>query len=165
MSLLVNIQPMEPTTLGNDMTEKESRLRYTKERVDQKTIRRDYSYWRKEQNIPDRCDNPECHFHKMPLEWNGQQLRLVLDHISGVNSDNRPKNLRYLCPNCNAQQPTHGGGNKGRVEKASGGFAILGEGGKKSYTLVAEPGVYRLSQKPATLETTIVIADATTKEN
>lgn len=38
--------------------------------------------------------------------WNGKELVLVLDHINGINNDNRLENLRFLCPNCNAQQDT-----------------------------------------------------------
>jgi 5-methylcytosine-specific restriction endonuclease McrA len=41
-------------------------------------------------------------------EWRGQTLALVLDHINGVNDDNRLENLRFLCPNCNTQTPTWG---------------------------------------------------------
>lgn len=43
------------------------------------------------------------------VEWNGQPAPLELDHINGVNSDNRLENLRILCPNCHAQTPTHCG--------------------------------------------------------
>ena len=38
--------------------------------------------------------------------WRDAPLTLVLDHINGVNNDNRLDNLRMLCPNCNSQQPT-----------------------------------------------------------
>lgn len=38
--------------------------------------------------------------------WQGKELVLVLDHINGINNDNRLLNLRFLCPNCNAQQDT-----------------------------------------------------------
>ena len=38
--------------------------------------------------------------------WNGKKLVLVLDHINGINNDHRLENLRFLCPNCNAQQDT-----------------------------------------------------------
>ena len=38
--------------------------------------------------------------------WNGKELVLVLDHINGINNDHRLENLRFLCPNCNAQQDT-----------------------------------------------------------
>jgi 5-methylcytosine-specific restriction endonuclease McrA len=41
-------------------------------------------------------------------------LVLVLDHINGDRSDNRITNLRLLCPNCNSQQNTFAGRNKGR---------------------------------------------------
>lgn len=38
--------------------------------------------------------------------WNGQELVLILDHINGIRNDHRLENLRFLCPNCNAQQDT-----------------------------------------------------------
>lgn len=43
--------------------------------------------------------------------WNGRKLSLILDHINGVNNDNRIENLRIVCPNCNATLETHGGRN------------------------------------------------------
>jgi uncharacterized protein YjcR len=39
--------------------------------------------------------------------WKGENLVLILDHINGVNNDNRLKNLRFVCPNCNSQLVTH----------------------------------------------------------
>jgi len=70
--------------------------------------------------------------------WNGEPLRLILDHENGVNSDNRPENLRLLCPNCDSQLLTRGGRNKDRVEKASGGFAIKDKEGRRDYTIPLE---------------------------
>lgn len=43
---------------------------------------------------------------------NNKPLTLQLDHINGVNNDNRLNNLRLLCPNCHSQTETFGGKNK-----------------------------------------------------
>jgi hypothetical protein len=40
-------------------------------------------------------------------EWRGAPLVLHLDHINGINNDNRLMNLRFLCPNCHSQTPTY----------------------------------------------------------
>lgn len=42
-------------------------------------------------------------------EWNGKNISLHLDHINGVNNDNRIENLRFLCPNCHSQTSTYSG--------------------------------------------------------
>jgi His-Xaa-Ser system radical SAM maturase HxsC len=68
---------------------------------------------------------------------------LILDNKNGVNSDNRPKNLRYLCPSCDALLDTRGGKNRGKVEKAGGGFSIRRPNGNRDYTLPTESGGYR----------------------
>lgn len=44
--------------------------------------------------------------------WNGKELTLQLDHINGINTDQRLENLRFLCPNCHAQTETFAGKNK-----------------------------------------------------
>ena len=68
-----------------------------------------------------------------------------------MSGDNFPKNLQLLCPNCNSQQPTHGGGNKGKIEQSEGGFAKIRKDGKKDYTLPAEPGKYTITGGQSTL--------------
>ena len=45
--------------------------------------------------------------------WNGKELIMQLDHINGVNNDNRIENLRMICPNCHSQTETFCGKNKG----------------------------------------------------
>lgn len=45
-------------------------------------------------------------------EWNDKTLSLELDHINGINNDNRLENLRFLCPNCHSQTSTYGSRNQ-----------------------------------------------------
>lgn len=46
----------------------------------------------------------ECSLVNM---WNGKLLNLQLDHINGINNDNKLENLRFLCPNCHSQTETY----------------------------------------------------------
>jgi hypothetical protein len=129
-------------------------LRYEKGRKSQATVRRHYIQWRLQQDppLPLRCDNPKCVYFTGELIWNGMPLKLILDHINGVNGDNRTKNLQFLCPNCNSQLSTHGGSNIGKVIQSSGGFAQVAKDGKKHHTLPAEPGDYIISGSDADLK-------------
>lgn len=45
-----------------------------------------------------------CHI----TDWLGKPLVLQLDHENGDHTDNRIKNLRFLCPNCHTQTETWG---------------------------------------------------------
>jgi len=141
------------SNLGEPMNAKETenKLRYTG--GDRKHSRPQYLAWREANNLPVRCDNETCRFYSTPLEWNGGDLPLILDHLNGVNSDDRPENLRLLCTNCDSQNVlTKGGMNRGRVKKASGGFAIIDKtSGITHYTLPAEGGSYRISGGTASL--------------
>lgn len=58
--------------------------------------------------IPYRCAICGC------VEWQDRTLSLELDHINGINNDNRIENLRFLCPNCHSQTTTYGSRNQQR---------------------------------------------------
>lgn len=53
---------------------------------------------------------------QLPI-WKGERLVLVLDHINGINDDNRLNNLRFLCPNCNSQTKTFAGRNRPKIKR------------------------------------------------
>jgi hypothetical protein len=129
-------------------------LCYRRKGASRRTVRRHYLRWRQEQDppLPERCDNPDYYFYTNPLIWNGKKLQLILDHINGNNSDNRPKNLRLLCANCDSQLETRGGANKGRIEKAEGGFAQISHDGKRHHVLPVEPGSYAVSGQEVKLK-------------
>ena len=50
---------------------------------------------------------------QLPI-WQGKELTLILDHINGINNDDRLENLRQVCPNCNQQLETTGSRNPHR---------------------------------------------------
>lgn len=58
--------------------------------------------------------------------WNGKDLTLTLDHVNGINTDNRLENLRWVCPNCDRQLDTFCSKNnrKERVNKAQEFYCI-----------------------------------------
>lgn len=53
----------------------------------------------------------ECSECGMKDFYNNKPVSMELDHINGINNDNRIQNLRMLCPVCHSQQPTHRGRN------------------------------------------------------
>lgn len=72
--------------------------------VTQKTLR---EYVERHQVIEYKCS-----FCGNTGVWLDTKISLELDHINGINNDNRIENLRYLCPNCHATTDTYCGKNK-----------------------------------------------------
>ena len=48
-----------------------------------------------------------CSICNNPPVWQSKPLVLILDHINGINNDNRLINLRFVCSNCDSQLPTY----------------------------------------------------------
>lgn len=71
----------------------------------------------KERLYKEGLKEKKCELCGQDEKWNGRHMSLILDHINGINNDNRLENLRIVCPNCNATLPTHCRGNKKLYEK------------------------------------------------
>ncbi|WP_433231504.1 helix-turn-helix domain-containing protein [Micromonospora sp. CA-248260] len=80
--------------------------------------------------VPDECEG--CGTNPV---WQGRPLTLHVDHLSGDFLDNRPPNLRLLCPNCHSQTPTYAGRHR------SGGGAR--QSGAVPDVAVPPPAAYR----------------------
>lgn len=63
----------------------------------------------KQEMVPYKCDC--C---GIGPEWNGKPMPLILDHINGINNDNRIENLRFVCSNCDSQLDTYKSRNIGK---------------------------------------------------
>ncbi|WP_436775473.1 HNH endonuclease signature motif containing protein [Yinghuangia sp. YIM S09857] len=67
---------------------------------------------------------PKCVVCGIGAEWNGKPIILEVDHINGDWRDNRPDNLRYLCPNCHSQTDTFCGRNSSLASRGTGGTPL-----------------------------------------
>jgi len=61
-----------------------------------------------------------CSICNLKEQWNNKPIRLWVDHINGLSTDNTWSNLRLICPNCDSQLDTSRAKNKGRGRKTLG---------------------------------------------
>lgn len=54
----------------------------------------------------------KCNICGLGPVWQNKPMPLILDHINGINNDNRLINLRFVCSNCDSQLPTYKSKNK-----------------------------------------------------
>jgi hypothetical protein len=114
----------------------------------QGTVKRCFIEHLKVQGTPIQCAAPCCPL-KGATTWNGEDLVLILDHISGNRGDNTPGNLQLLCPNCASQLVTHAGGNRGRVEEITDSlYSYLDEMDRKNYRGMSKGGSYSIKINP-----------------
>jgi hypothetical protein len=59
----------------------------------------------------------KCSICDIGPEWMGKPMPLILDHINGINNDNRFENLRFVCGHCDSQLETYK--SKNRIKKAN----------------------------------------------
>lgn len=57
--------------------------------------------------IRDKLIPYECSECGLGPIWQGKPMPLILDHINGINNDNRLENMRFVCSNCDTQLPTY----------------------------------------------------------
>ena len=74
----------------------------------------------------------ECSICGQQPFWNGKELTLTLDHINGINTDDRLENLRWVCPNCDRQLDTFCSKNN-RKERINQKFYCIDCGEEISY--------------------------------
>lgn len=71
--------------------------------------------------VEEKSWKKQCFFDNCPTrsmkKWRGDEISFELDHINGISSDHRIKNLRILCIMCHKKTKTYGGKNRSIIKK------------------------------------------------
>ena len=71
----------------------------------------------KERIIKENMIDYSCDVCGIEAMWQGKPMPLILDHINGINNDNRLENLRFVCSNCDTQLDTYKSKNRKNAER------------------------------------------------
>lgn len=97
------------TVASNAIERNEGNIFIEHSTADQSTLRKWY--------LKGHYTEYQCFICGQEPIWQDKPLTLILDHINGVNNDDRLENLRWVCPNCNIQLPTTGRTNSTKSAK------------------------------------------------
>jgi hypothetical protein len=103
---------------------KQNHIKFNKRRISLEEILIENSTysnraWLKARLYKSKLKEKICELCGQTEIWKGKKMSLILDHINGINNDNRLNNLRIVCPNCNATLDTHCRGKRANGETAS----------------------------------------------
>jgi Zn finger protein HypA/HybF involved in hydrogenase expression len=82
-------------------------------------------------------------------EWLGQPIKLELNHMNGVNDDNRIDNLEIICPNCHSITENYRGRNK--LSALSEKKGVEYRKFRESLTANPEPSLKKIKEGAETL--------------
>jgi hypothetical protein len=94
-------------------------IKYNEKYTHEEVFVKDSSYTRhclKKRIIDNNFIEYICACCGLGPEWNGKPMTLILDHINGINNDNRLENLRFVCSNCDCQLDTYKSRNRNKKQ-------------------------------------------------